>query len=272
MGRSVRLRAEDMRFMLRLMGEVRELGDDRNAWRTRLLEGLRELLDAPIGYSGQMALPMSGIDADPQVEVGWDRWEDGDPIRALWKSNYILEHDPFFRRAFAIFSTHPDVYLRRDLASDEQFYGAEHNQDVCRPLDMEIGVTSYQRVGDGRSIDALALTTPWQRPMDERARLIMMLIHEQVAPLIGHVLAARDQPTAADLSTRKRQVLELMLEGLADKQIARELKLSRYTVNDYVKDIHRHFGVSSRTELIALFLRRHRKAKTHANGSTDGDA
>ena len=57
------------------------------------------------------------------------------------------------------------------------------------------------------------------------------------------------------LSTRMRQTLRGLLAGEAEKQIAYRLNLSRHTVHVYVKALYRHFGVSSRGELLARFVR-----------------
>ena len=57
------------------------------------------------------------------------------------------------------------------------------------------------------------------------------------------------------LSARLRQTLEGLLAGEAEKQIAYRLKLSPHTVHVYVKGLYRHFGVSSRGELLARFVR-----------------
>lgn len=59
---------------------------------------------------------------------------------------------------------------------------------------------------------------------------------------------------ANELSPRQREVLTLLLRGLAVKEIAGELDLSQHTVNEHVKALHRHFNVSSRGELLALFV------------------
>jgi DNA-binding CsgD family transcriptional regulator len=63
------------------------------------------------------------------------------------------------------------------------------------------------------------------------------------------------QPMPA-LGPRLRQTLELLLAGDGEKQIAGKLALSRHTVHDYVKDVYRRFGVSSRAELLSLWVRR----------------
>lgn len=59
-------------------------------------------------------------------------------------------------------------------------------------------------------------------------------------------------PTIAsihDLTRREAEVLEWLTAGLATKQIARELALSPYTVNDHLKSIYRKCGAAGREDL-----------------------
>lgn len=55
------------------------------------------------------------------------------------------------------------------------------------------------------------------------------------------------------LSPRRRAVLNLVLEGHPRKEMASMLGISTHTLDGYVKDIFRHFGVHSQAELIARF-------------------
>jgi DNA-binding CsgD family transcriptional regulator len=57
------------------------------------------------------------------------------------------------------------------------------------------------------------------------------------------------------LSPRARQTLEALIRGDSEKQVARKLGVSPHTVHVYVKQLYRRFGVSSRGELLALFVR-----------------
>jgi DNA-binding CsgD family transcriptional regulator len=92
----------------------------------------------------------------------------------------------------------------------------------------------------------------------ERDRRLLRLFHQELGPLIGVALAGTWEPNLAGLSPRQRQTLEALLEGDSEKQIASRLGLSGETIHDYVKGLHRYFGVCSRGELLALFLRRFR--------------
>jgi len=58
------------------------------------------------------------------------------------------------------------------------------------------------------------------------------------------------------LSGRERQTLGCLLEGHTEKEVAGALQISPYTVHIYVKHLYRKFGVSSRGQLLSLFVRK----------------
>lgn len=60
----------------------------------------------------------------------------------------------------------------------------------------------------------------------------------------------------ADLRDRQREVLYGLARGLSEKEVAGELGISHNTVHAHVKELHRHFVVNSRGELLSLFLDR----------------
>lgn len=51
------------------------------------------------------------------------------------------------------------------------------------------------------------------------------------------------------LTSREREILRLLVDGLASKQIARELEISLLTVNGHLGSLYRKCGVSGREEL-----------------------
>ncbi len=57
-----------------------------------------------------------------------------------------------------------------------------------------------------------------------------------------------------DLTSRERQITQLLLRGLPTADIAQMLFISRHTLSDHMKAIFGKLGVSSRPELTALLL------------------
>jgi DNA-binding NarL/FixJ family response regulator len=58
------------------------------------------------------------------------------------------------------------------------------------------------------------------------------------------------------LTQREREVLEMMTEGLANKEIAAQLNISVHTVKFHISSILGKLGASTRTEAVANGLRR----------------
>lgn len=63
------------------------------------------------------------------------------------------------------------------------------------------------------------------------------------------VLTARAQKApAADLTDREREVLSLLVQGMPNKQIARQLDISEKTVKAHLSSVFRRIGVTDRTQ------------------------
>ena len=81
-------------------------------------------------------------------------------------------------------------------------------------------------------------------------------VHDQIAPLVGTRLATEGQRSLKGLTPRLRQALERLLAGDSEKQVAAALRVAPATAHEYVGRLYEHFGVASRAELMAYFLRR----------------
>jgi|YNPNPStandDraft_1061719.scaffolds.fasta_scaffold21596_2 DNA-binding NarL/FixJ family response regulator len=69
------------------------------------------------------------------------------------------------------------------------------------------------------------------------------------------IAAGRARPgQLAGLTPREREVLALLVQGLANKEIARELVISTNTVKRYLKSIFEKLGVESRAAAVAVAL------------------
>jgi DNA-binding CsgD family transcriptional regulator len=89
-------------------------------------------------------------------------------------------------------------------------------------------------------------------PFSERDCTIAKLIVQNVPWLhLTHIDVAE---VDASLSPREREVIRLLLEGFARKEVAGALNLSAHTVADYVKGIYKKFGVKSRAELLSKYI------------------
>ncbi|MGE6757451.1 helix-turn-helix transcriptional regulator [Corallococcus interemptor] len=93
-----------------------------------------------------------------------------------------------------------------------------------------------------------------ERPFDEADRELLHLFHAECGALLDPPEPTEEKAPDVRLAPRERQTLELLLQGLGDKQIAARLGISRFTVNQYTKTLYRRFGVQSRTALIARVL------------------
>jgi len=84
-------------------------------------------------------------------------------------------------------------------------------------------------------------------------------IFEETQPTqeTNHESTALDlEPLTETLTPRERQVLEMMAEGLGNKEIAWRLQISEHTVKFHVSSILGKLGASSRTEAVTQGLRR----------------
>lgn len=74
-------------------------------------------------------------------------------------------------------------------------------------------------------------------------------------------LARVDVPVAdalpqESLTAREQEVLVLLSQGLANKQIARALQISEHTVKFHISSLYAKLGVASRTEAVSQGVRR----------------
>jgi DNA-binding NarL/FixJ family response regulator len=58
----------------------------------------------------------------------------------------------------------------------------------------------------------------------------------------------RDRPAEVPLTAREREVLGLVVEGLANKQIARRMGISEKTVKGHLTNLFQRIGVTDRTQ------------------------
>jgi DNA-binding NarL/FixJ family response regulator len=138
---------------------------------------------------------------------------------------------------------------RRD--DDELFQAIEagaaaHLADATRPSDL---ITTIRAVAAGEYvIDASVAARP------EVARRVLDAFRS--AALNVGLNDPETLPAFERLSTRESQILGLISEGMANKDIAAVLSISPNTVNNHVKAVLRKLAVNNRTQAVLLALRR----------------
>ena len=162
------------------------------------------------------------------------------------------------------------IVLAADDSIDSMTAGAAHwlgelvdstGDGGAVPLVVVTLASVARRVANGHTSDAA------------RARLPMrsggwLLAHASVldgaGERVGVMLDPARQPAipsllveAYGLSRQEREVTRRVLQGLSTREIADELRISAYTVQDHLKSVFERVGVRSRRELVATLFTQH---------------
>jgi DNA-binding NarL/FixJ family response regulator len=199
------------------------------------------------------------------------------PIRILVAEDHLVARVG----VTAIVNLQPDMTIVAEAANGQQAVEMyrKHLPDVAL-LDMRMPIMSG--VEAARAIRAefpnarmIALTT-YGGDEDIRralaagvqAYLTKDVLHDELLKAIRAVHAGQNylpagvaaalaaQMPRPDLSAREVQVLELIVRGLANKQIAYSLNIAEHTVKNHVKNILSKLGVQDRTQAATAAIQR----------------
>ena len=258
---SARPRSTDLRALFHLVGECRDLGDDGAGWWGHYVRRLAALAGADVVH-GEEAFGTLTDYRNLGGVAGWG-WDGGfDRTYWLQTAAEIARHGPAFIPTYR-----PYIALRaRDdgacVGGAEVISERDYQRSAFYPLQRGAGLGQILycvRGLPGRPGETCTLTmcrAVGATDFSARTKAVVREAQAAVAPLIGGPLARFIEPSPAALPPRVRQVLRCFLEGDSDKQVMARLGLTRHTVNGYAKLIHRHFGVASRGELLARWVRR----------------
>lgn len=261
--KSNRLRLKDLREIYRLIGQCRDVGDDAPAWRRHLLEGLCQLTGAQVG----ICATLKGFGSPDQrilhaVELGWDGpVERGHFLR--YQADDGERRDPSFQK-LSLLRGRLITRARSQLLDDKAWYGSDVYNHYLRPARIDDKIMSFLQLSpEDQSVQGVAVKRPpGERAFSQREVRLVHWCHHELTPLVGKSLTCVPEPLLDALPRRLREVLACLLEGDSEKQVALVLGISPHTVHVHVTRLYRHFDVSSRGELHALFLRRHRATRT----------
>jgi two-component system, NarL family, response regulator DevR len=191
--------------------------------------GLKELLDDEegidvIGEAGSAGLALSGIDKEkPDVAVLDVRLPDGDGVEVCRE----------------VKSRNPDVQclMLTSFSDDEALFNA-----------IMAGAAGYvlKQIRGQDLVDAIRRVAAGESLLDPG--------------VTGRVLerlrkGEKEDERLASLTEQERKILELVAEGLTNRQIAERIHLAEKTVKNYVSSILSKLGMQRRTEA-AVFMAR----------------
>jgi DNA-binding CsgD family transcriptional regulator len=255
-----RMTADDAVGTFHLLDRCRGLGADHQRWRAALADGLRPLVAArvviaaeiddfgPTGENRALAVTRLGW-AAPRAEQRW-----------LDYAAKAVHGKPEFQRLTA--ATGPVETLSRDeIWGRAAWYRSHAFREVHEPCGLDDYVFSIAPLPHApgsrpRASSLWVHRAPDDPAFDDRDRAIIDLLHRELVSHLGRSLASASEPAPSAFSRRQREVLALLLDGLAEKDIASALKRSRATVHEHVLAVYRHYGVTSRAELLARFVGR----------------
>jgi DNA-binding NarL/FixJ family response regulator len=229
-----------------------------------------------------------GLEVDPippQAGAGpeGDRGSGGAPIRVLLVDDHVLvraglavllESNPGMvvvgeagdggEAVRAALAVEPDVVLMDLSMPGVDGVTATRMLLAARPQTEVLVLTSFSdrdRVREALSAGAIGYLLKDSPPQDLINGIRAAFRHgSPLDPRVARTLltdggpAARD--LAAQLSPREREVLRLVAQGLANKQIGRVLGITERTVKVHLGNVFRRIGVADRTSA-ALWAREH---------------
>jgi DNA-binding NarL/FixJ family response regulator len=94
------------------------------------------------------------------------------------------------------------------------------------------------------------------RAAAEGRRYLSEPLSDRAIEVYGHSQTATAEDAYETLSTREREVLKLISEGLNNPEIAHRLKLSPRTAESHFRSLMSKLGLSSRTDIVKYAVRR----------------
>lgn len=250
---SQQISENDARAMVRLLGEAAALGgDDHTKTKRFLMDGLCELIsaDAWAWTLGVSIKPGAQQTYAGILHGGFDEQRFADLLIAIEHPAMAQVVAPFFQ---SLANGTPNTMTRDEIDPQGLAY-AEGVRQHWETADIGSLMMS------GHPLDSCSLSTLGVyrgyggKPFSDREKQIAHIILTEVPWL--HALGWPEDRgvKVPSLFPKQRITLNLLLEGLDRKTIAKRMGIAENTVAGYAKDVYRHFGVNSQPQLMSKFL------------------
>ena len=210
--------------------------------------GLREAVQAYLEDSGFT------VDVASNAREGWDKLQKHTPELVI--SDIMMPQVDGYQflkqmREDARFKALPVVFLTaRGMKSDRILgYQAGCDAYLPKPFDPDELVAIVKNLLERRAATSQAPGTGTD--LEDIARQIA-----QIRGMLqqGNGIVQTPSPIRIDLTPREQSVLDLVAQGLMNKEIARRLETSVRNVEKYVSRLFSKTGTNSRTELVRYAL------------------
>lgn len=157
-----------------------------------------------------------------------------------------MRDDPRFKSLPVVFLT------ARGMTSDRiQGYQAGCDAYLPKPFDPDELVAIVENLLERRSS---ATATSGDGDTPDIADMARQIAEIKALLTQRNAIAATPSPIQVDFTPREQSVLDLVAEGLMNKEIARRLETSVRNVEKYVSRLFSKTGTNSRTELVRYAL------------------
>jgi DNA-binding CsgD family transcriptional regulator len=253
--------ARDVELLLDLTTELAEIDPAHRV--EHALVRLNKLLGSRVGMFAHANVDLDGrpVSMGAGMQVGLERGE-----TAVVENDFFdgaIEHplaDVFRDNARGIVT-----HRREDVLDDTAWYGSDYVNQLARPAGVDHPIVSKLTLVDGGVTVLVLFRAFGEKPFTARERELAGMFHRSAGKLLRHkqatpthckasLLNVEEDQRSASLPPRLKSVLERLLAGDSEKQVAYHLGLSKHTVHEYVKALYRRLDVNSRGELMALFV------------------
>ena len=247
-----RLPLTDADFMaiIQLLGDVSGMTCSIPDRRRTLVSNLAKLIDADMWAWTHSRFGASDLAAFFFIDGGFE--SDLERTRLRTSAN-----DPEFNRIFSAYWW-PRMY-GACRTSDIALGSSEADRAILKQKLEHAGVSDSVfclYTLDEATLSGIGLHRRKHKPeFTIRERAIAHVLLSQIDWLHrAETDVPANQDLLLDLSPRQREVLINMLGGEGRKQIARKMQLSEYTIDEHTQAIYKQFKVTSKPELLSLFI------------------
>ena len=245
------LRVSEVRDMLRLIAQLGRLSMMTAVWRTTLIKGLADILNMYV--VGIFFVQDQGNNKCPRdlklLEVCWAK----PPVAAASATfpSQLMCHRAM-RELQTRFGCDPARFFpERTGFTDRGLVRASRSASGGRrrPV-IELTFSDAHPSPLGPASVTYLLYSEGTDAGCRKPEALVTLLHRELQRFSGPPIEGfENQDIQELLPDRQRQILEQLLSGDGEKQIARKLGLSIHTVHCYIRRLYRRLNVSSRSEL-----------------------